>query len=313
MEQPSNIPEKDNNKKGIIISSLLHMLLLLLCLSPFLSFMSEERKEPLTGIMVAVGNPISETKQITNPAPSQSAEKVKKTSPKKSTTKPKKAATKKVSKSAKPVKKKIVSQTIEEESSVQATREKVLKKENKAKQEQQNREAKLAERKAREAAQEKAAEEARQAAQEAAEKAEREAAAQQASEKAKAKSKFNNLFAKGDQEAAASKGELNGKPDAKALEGISTGQGQTGSGFGDRQLLYAPTITDNSQKTGKVIIKICVDQSGKVSKAKYTQKGSTTTDAYLISLAEKNAKKYKFDTSSAAEQCGNVIIDFKLK
>jgi len=304
--------EEENKKKGFIISTMFHVLLLLLMLSPFFSF-TNEKKEPLSGIIVALGSPDAAIKEYSPSAKSEAARTAEPQKQKAKVSPPKTVSKPKNNKSVSPPnKQKVVSQTTTEEAPVVATK-KVAKTKTKskapsktAKQLKAEIDAKLAEQKAKEAA-EKAREEAAKAAEA---KRQTEAAAKA---KADAKSKFSNLLNNGDQTNAGSKGDPRGKPNAKALEGLSTGSGRTGSGFGDRNMIYQPTITDNTQKTGKVNINICVDASGKVIKAKYTQKGSTTTDAYLIKLAEKNALKYKFDKSSAEQQCGTVIIDFRLK
>lgn len=71
-------------------------------------------------------------------------------------------------------------------------------------------------------------------------------------------------------------------------------------------------IKDDSQKTGKVVVMIKVDRSGNVIYAKYQQKGSTTTDPYLIQLAEEGAMKTKFSANSTAveEQVGTITYKF---
>jgi len=303
VEQEFYNRDKENNKKGMIISTMVHMILLLLILSPFFSFTTNEKDMALTGIIVSVGVPDATVEEFSPSAKSEAAKPAKPTKSKPKVSPPKPA------KSAPAAKQKVVSKTVEEKATVVAT-EKVVKKKQKTKKPTKSAKELQAEKEAK-AAEQKAKEEAQKAAEEAQRKAEEAAAAAKA--KADAKSKFSNLLNNGDKAAPASKGDPSGKPNAKALEGISTGSGQTGEGLGDRKLLYQPTITDSSQKTGKVIIKICVDQSGKVTKAKYTQKGSTTTDAYLIKLAQDNARKYKFDKGAIDQQCGNVIIDFKLK
>ena len=78
-------------------------------------------------------------------------------------------------------------------------------------------------------------------------------------------------------------------------------------------MLKKPNIVDNTQKEGRVVVKICVDNSGKVISANYTQVGSTTTDAHLIDLAEKGVLEYLFSESPAERQCGRVFIDFRLR
>jgi len=206
----------------------------------------------------------------------------------------------------------VLSKIIAKESEVRAVEEPVNTKKktlDKKKQEAQ----KAAE--ALEAEKRKAEEEARdkaKAEEEAAARKKAEEAKRKAQQKADAKSKFSSLFNKSGKDSA-SKGQATGHPDAKALEGLSSGKGTAGKGFGDRGIVYSPTITDDSQRTGRVVVDICVNKKGEVISAKFTQKGSTTTDAYLIDLAEKSAKKYKFMKSEVEEQCGEITIDFKLK
>ena len=93
-----------------------------------------------------------------------------------------------------------------------------------------------------------------------------------------------------DTENSSSKGNPSGMPDASALEGLSEAYGKAGEGLEDRGIVYQPQIRDNTQKTGRVVVRICVDNEGNVISARFTQKGSTTTDSHLISLAEKERK-----------------------
>ena len=97
------------------------------------------------------------------------------------------------------------------------------------------------------------------------------------------------------------------------MDGVSTGSGEIGGNLGGRDVLYKPKITDNSQKTGDVVVKVCVDANGKVTSAKYTQFGSTTTDSGLKRTAINAAKKYRFDKGTIDKQCGTIKIKFRLK
>ncbi len=108
-------------------------------------------------------------------------------------------------------------------------------------------------------------------------------------------------------------GQPDGDPDGKALDGISTGTGTIGGGLGGRDVVSKPAITDSSQKQGKVVVEICVDEDGNVSSANYTQRGSNTSDSQLISLAVANAKRYKFSKGGADKQCGTITYNFKLQ
>jgi hypothetical protein len=129
------------------------------------------------------------------------------------------------------------------------------------------------------------------------------------------KKKFSNLFGKGSGSGgkAGNQGQPNGDPNGSALSGISTGSGSIGGGLAGRGVLFEPKFTDNSQKTGKVSLQVCVDPSGRVTKADFTQKGSTTSDPYLIDIAKKTTFKYKFSASEITSQCGSVTIDFKVQ
>ncbi len=132
----------------------------------------------------------------------------------------------------------------------------------------------------------------------------------------KTKKSYGDLLGgdgKGNTGKSGSQGDPNGDPNANALEGISKGSGRVGGGLGKRGVLHEPQINDHSQKTGLVVISVCVDKTGKVNKAEYTQKGSTTTDSELKDIARKAALQFKFTTSTIEEQCGTITVDFKVK
>ena len=94
------------------------------------------------------------------------------------------------------------------------------------------------------------------------------------------------------------------------LTGRSTGAGRVGDGLEDRGVLASPKLTDNSQATGTVVVKICVDENGKVTRANYTQRGSNTSNSRLTQLAEANARTYRFNPSSTEMQCGSITYVF---
>ncbi|MBK7525246.1 MAG: hypothetical protein IPI53_14150 [Saprospiraceae bacterium] len=97
------------------------------------------------------------------------------------------------------------------------------------------------------------------------------------------------------------------------LEGITKGSGRVGGGLASRGLEFEPKFQDNSQRSGRVVLTICVDVNGKVTSSKFTQKGSTTNDPYLIKLTENTASKYKFSQSSIDSQCGTITVDYKVQ
>lgn len=279
--------EKDNRRAGLWLSILFHILLIFFFLVPCFKHFNNQMPEEPQGIMVALGDPSPQKKTdarktIEKVQPAKTEKKVRKAEP-----------VKQAAKSAK-VKAETVSKTVEEKSVVTAAElEKTREAELKNKEEM---------RKAEEARKKAEAEQKRL------EEEQRRIEAQK-----QAKSKFSSMFSSGDQNDNTSAGNPEGQPDSSVLDNLNTAKGRVGNGLGERELLYAPQIRDNTQKTGRVIINICVNQEGKVISAKYRQKGSTTTDAHLISLAERSASGYSFSKSHIAEQCGDIIIDFKLK
>lgn len=81
----------------------------------------------------------------------------------------------------------------------------------------------------------------------------------------------------------------------------------------ERKVDLAPQINDNSQKTGRVIVRVCVNANGDVIEAEYIYEGSNTADSRLVELAINNAKRWKFKKAAIEKQCGTIKYDFKLK
>lgn len=310
---------EENKRKGMLISVALHLLLLLLCLFPYFYNNSTPDTE-LSGILVQLGEfdpgnseniaavsaeEVSEEETATSESEvSESAEKQSTESEAPALESPSKDVKVEVAPTEQ-----IVAETREDVSEViAATKAKKKKLEEEAKK-----------REAKEKAAAKAKKEA--AAKAAKEKAEAEAkrkAEEEAAKKAKydaQKSKFGSLLSggAGNSDQSGSEGTPDGDPNSNALKNLATGSGAVGDGLSDRAILFTPEITDNSQKTGRVVVDICIDASGKVTTAKYTQRGSTTSDKDLIDVAVDGVKQYRFSTSQAKKQCGSVIIDFKLK
>lgn len=164
-------------------------------------------------------------------------------------------------------------------------------------------------------------EEARRKAQEEAERkrqAEAEAERQrQEDERNATKSRIGDLFktggGKGNTGTSGNQGDPNGDPDASKLEGISTGTGQVGGGLSGRGG-SGPRLTDKSQTAGQVVIRVCVDSSGKVVSANFTQQGSygsAASDSNMIRKAIDNAKRWNFKSGSVDKQCGTISYKFK--
>ena len=291
--------EEENRQKGIIVSVVIHLLLLLLCLIPYMVL--EDKPKQLSGITVSFGTPdagssdaaplsdSNDPSEDNKPAEEASSDnQTKSTAPKKedAVTKPKETAV--------PVKEVTPIAETSIVAAEEAKKEKAKKDKEAAEAERQKSQA---EERANQEAQKKAEAEAKKAALDA------------------KKGQFSDLLGsgKGNNENTGNQGDPNGDPNSNALDQLAPGSGRIGGGLSDRGVLFEPEINDNSQKTGKVVIKVCVDKDGKISEAKFTQRGSTTTDNYLVGVATKAAKQYQFTASDVETQCGNITIEFKVQ
>ncbi|MFM2226240.1 MAG: hypothetical protein RJA07_2442 [Bacteroidota bacterium] len=128
----------------------------------------------------------------------------------------------------------------------------------------------------------------------------------------------NKSVSEGEGKGNADQGVVNGDPNAKNHFGENTGPGTAGAGWsikgkiGSRGVRKRPSIIDNSKEEGKIAINITVDDQGNVINAKFTEKGSTNTSAYLRGLALKAAKEIKFNPKQDADdESGTIIFRFK--
>lgn len=153
---------------------------------------------------------------------------------------------------------------------------------------------------------------------EAARKAEAERAAREAAAN-NTRDQIGGLFGSGSGNGNTGKpgnqGDPNGDPNADKLTGISTGDGRVAGGLGGRGVVNSPPVRENSQVSGRVVIKVCVAPDGTISSADYTQSGSSTANAQLVNAAIANAKKWRFkaDPTAPQQQCGTVTYDFKVQ
>jgi hypothetical protein len=277
MSIPALYKEEENKRTSFLISLGVHLLLLLIMILPFLKVSKPFPPED-GGILVVFGDPdAGMTEAPVEATESESG------SPSESTAVSAPTPSKEASKADSKVKNDI-SDVVAGNSSKKSTDADKAKAEADAK-------AKQAEK----------------------EKAEREA--KQKAEYEQSKKQYSDLFGggKGSAGTEGNQGDPKGDPDGKVLEGITKGTGKIGGGLSGRGVLFEPPFRDNSQKTGRVVLNICVDSSGKVISATFTQKGSTTSDSYLIELARNNALKYKFSKGEVDSQCGTLTIDFKVQ
>lgn len=110
-------------------------------------------------------------------------------------------------------------------------------------------------------------------------------------------------------------GATDGDPNSSNIGSKSFGSGTVGGGLGSRGVSNSPRLVENSQKSGTVVITLCVNASGDVdpSSVKFTQRGSTTTDAQLVNAAIRNAKSWGFSRGSVDRQCGTITYNFKVQ
>ena len=107
----------------------------------------------------------------------------------------------------------------------------------------------------------------------------------------------------------------NGDPNADRLSGMSTGSGRVSGGLSGRGVRSSPPVRENSQVSGTVVIEVCVNPRGEITRADYTQNGSSTADPTLVAAARKNAMQWRFDANelAPAEQCGRIHYNFKVQ
>lgn len=132
---------------------------------------------------------------------------------------------------------------------------------------------------------------------------------------------------RGDGVIPGNEGSENGNPDGSP-DGNGTGNGQggtgNGTGMGDgmgsydlrgRSLAVRPEITDNSRETGRVVVQIVVDRTGRVIKAVPGQKGSTTSSSILWEKAKQGALDARFSPKpdGPEEQYGTMTFVFRFK
>lgn len=111
------------------------------------------------------------------------------------------------------------------------------------------------------------------------------------------------------------KGKPNGDPNAKAYYG--NGKGLDGDGnyrLGGRKALNKERQIPNCNETGIVVVKIVVNQLGKVIAATPGIKGTTNTAPCLIQPAKAAALATKFnsDSNAPSKQIGSIVYKFKL-
>jgi hypothetical protein len=121
---------------------------------------------------------------------------------------------------------------------------------------------------------------------------------------------------KGDQ------GNPNGNPNSDSYKGNAAsgngGNGGTGgvsirSGLDGRRITRLPSFEDEFNENAKVAVDITVDKTGNVIMAIVNQRGTTTTNQSIRSIALRKARSLKLNSSTAEEQTGTLVFNFKLR
>lgn len=102
-----------------------------------------------------------------------------------------------------------------------------------------------------------------------------------------------------------------GNPVVQDNHFVSKASIKIGGHLSERNIKAAPSIKSAYASKGKVVLKVCVNQIGEVTSAKFTQRGSTTFNAELKHLALDSAKESLFVQSELVEQCGTISYHFK--
>lgn len=114
-------------------------------------------------------------------------------------------------------------------------------------------------------------------------------------------------------EGSGNQGNPNGNPNSNSYVGnASSGNGSFS--LAGRSAVSLPSPSYNSNKQGKIVVQIWVDQQGRVTRVEAPEKGSTITDAGMVEQAKKAARLARFNASANApeEQKGTITYIFKI-
>ncbi|KGE89852.1 MAG: TonB family protein [Phaeodactylibacter xiamenensis] len=281
--------DEQNKKRGMIVSVAVHVVLLMLAVLPLLTFPDPPPGQE--GILVNLGLPdVGEGSENAGPAPAVEEDPV--DVPQEETAPPPPAESEPEPEPEREV-------ITADDSEVAIQKEKDRKRKEQEARERRERE--------QEEARKRAEAEARRKAE--------EAQRQKEAEAANLKESLGGLFGDGDGKGntgtAGNQGDPNGDPNSDILTGISTGSGTVGGGLGSRGVARTHKPQDNSQEQGVVVVKVCVDRSGNVISADFTQRGSTATSSRLKNLAISSAKRWQFAPGQVDKQCGTITYNFR--
>jgi len=129
------------------------------------------------------------------------------------------------------------------------------------------------------------------------------------------KSDGETTGSEGNDDQAGDKGQLDGDPYAPSYFGApGSGSGGVGYGLNGRGRATYQTLKQDCNESGLVIVRIVVNQSGKVIEAEPGVKGTTNTTSCLLEPAKKIAMSHKWrpDSKAPTRQIGFVKVNFNL-
>ena len=108
-----------------------------------------------------------------------------------------------------------------------------------------------------------------------------------------------------------------GKPEGNPNSNNYTGNGGTGGNYSlaGRTAVSLPKPEYKSNQQGKIVVRIWVDQQGRVTRVEAPFQGSTISTGALVDQAKSAAKRARFNASSSApeEQIGTITYIFIIK
>jgi hypothetical protein len=114
---------------------------------------------------------------------------------------------------------------------------------------------------------------------------------------------------------AGNQGKPEGDPLSNNYNGTGSGNGGVALDLKSRKFVNSPKISDDGQKSGKIVVEIRVDKNGNVISAKAGARGTTLTDPLLWDKCEAAALGSRFNTLESAPdtQIGSIVFNFKVK
>lgn len=119
---------------------------------------------------------------------------------------------------------------------------------------------------------------------------------------------------KGNTQGGGNQGDPNGDPNSRNYSGNGGNNGNGSYSLAGRSAVTLPSPSYNSNQQGKIVVKIWVDQQGRVTRVEAPAQGSTISTGAMVEQAKNAAKRARFNPSSTApeQQVGTITYIFKI-